>query len=160
MGIREFERIFDEHTYLAILYDQKSEREAVKQFVEIDLSIEHLNKISRPYEHFDKEVKAITREHMAEFQRRSHELKRMVEEGKINPEDFKLEITCFEEQLIAGELYRFLDEKVRTISTEEREPYERAQENLVASSVKYDKKRLEADLLRCYPELAKYSKQC
>jgi hypothetical protein len=50
MGIRELERIFNEHAYPVILYDQKSEREAIKQFEEIDLNIKHLNKISRPFD--------------------------------------------------------------------------------------------------------------
>jgi hypothetical protein len=158
MGIREFERIFAGHVYPSFLYDLKSESEAIKQFEEKYSRIKHSDKIDNSHEYFERLIKALTAGHIAEFQRKSCELKRMVEEGKINPDNFKLEIICFEEQLIAVELYRILDEKVKTVSSEERELYERAKENLIASSVKYDLKRLEADLLRYYPELAKYSK--
>jgi hypothetical protein len=53
MGIHEFERIFNEHAYPTLLYEQKSEKEVIKQFVKIDLNIEYLNKISRPFEHIE-----------------------------------------------------------------------------------------------------------
>jgi len=143
--------ILKEIAYLPQFFDLaralKSEREAIEELKHIDINIEPPHKYSKPFEDFNRVEKDIEREHMADLQRKLNELKGKLERGKeINPEDFKLEIITFEELEASAKVYKLLKEKIESMPTEKRAPYEQARRYLLESGLEYTRKELEANL--------------
>jgi len=83
---------------------------------------------------------------MADLQRRLNELERKLERGEeINPEEFNLEITTFEELKATTKVYKLLQEKIESLPAEKRAPYEQARRYLLESSLRYTRRELEAN---------------
>ena len=73
-------------------------------------------------------------------------LEAICEGEEINPEEFKLEITTFEELKARREVYKLLSEKIKSLPDEKRTLYEEARRYLLESGFEYTRKELEANL--------------
>jgi DNA-binding ferritin-like protein (Dps family) len=151
MGIRgSFEEIFEEYFDSTFFYDQKTERDILKQFKVMNLNIKGLNKnMVRPYEGHEEVIRNTSRERMVDFQKTLDELKRMIEEDKIDLNAFKkLRITSPEEHEASNEIYKLLIEKIKSLPNEKKAPYEEAKRTLFRAGMRYTLKRVEANLQR------------
>jgi hypothetical protein len=81
MRIRKSEEILEEYFYPIFNYEQKSEREALKQFKKIELNIRELNKSSKPYKNLESEFEESNRAYILKFRKDLEKLEEIISKG-------------------------------------------------------------------------------